>query len=205
LLFNNNIIHKLGKAQCEVFTQGLLARDGGQKVIKDWIGEDFKDLEIKEDPDFVKLFKADGKFTEVGSPNERYIKGYKDIVDRHFMSKPDGPKTKIIVIHGHSDGLNPYLDTFDQKEMINRVWYCCTVAVDLTKNGDTFTVEEANILPKKPMVSAAQRKAEILDSSPESLEKLRQNLLKNEIISKKESLMFMEETIFKKSPYIAGS
>ena len=45
----------------------------------------------------------------------------------------------------------------------------------------------------------------MLDSSPEGLEKIKQILLKEELVSKKESLMYMEEVIFKMSPFITGS
>lgn len=96
-------------------------------------------------------------------------------MERHFTKSPNAPKKKIIVIHGHSDGLNPFLDTFDQKEMVESSWYCVTVAVDITKDGEGWKVEdEAKILPKKPMIAKSQKKPEIvLDSSPEGLEKIK--------------------------------
>jgi hypothetical protein len=79
----------------------------------------------------------------------------------------------VIIIVSHSDGLNPFLNFFEQKEMINRVWYCCTVAVDLTKldSDELYKVEDVQILQKKPMTSNTLSKPDvILDSSPESLE-----------------------------------
>jgi hypothetical protein len=33
LLSNNNIVHKLGKAQSEIFTQGVLALEGAEKTV----------------------------------------------------------------------------------------------------------------------------------------------------------------------------
>lgn len=75
-------------------------------------------------------------------------------MERHFTKSPKAPKKKIIVVHGHPDGLNPFLDTFDQKEMTENAWYCVTVAVDITKDGEGWKVEdEAKILPKKPMIA----------------------------------------------------
>jgi hypothetical protein len=109
---------------------------------------------IEEDKEAANIVQNNGKTIEVGSPNDRYQKGFKDIIDRNFINIKDEkecPKTQIIVIVSHSDGMNPFLNFFEQKEIISRVWYCCTVAIDLTKLNDSYNINHFSILQKKSM------------------------------------------------------
>lgn len=44
---------------------------------------------IEEDKEAANIVQNNGKTIEVGSPNDRYQKGFKDIIDRNFINIKD--------------------------------------------------------------------------------------------------------------------
>ena len=68
ILLNPNIVVKLVKSSHKIFTEGVLARDGPKKTLKNWMDRDVSKLggtgEMFHDEGAVALFKTDGSFQE---------------------------------------------------------------------------------------------------------------------------------------------
>ena len=67
---------KLGGSAHKVFTQGILARDGPDNTLKNWMDRDVSKLdgtgELYNDDGAVALYKTDGTYQEAKGNAKRY-------------------------------------------------------------------------------------------------------------------------------------
>ena len=61
---NNNIVVTLGRTAGKCFVDGILAKQGQDKVLADWMGTSPKELKLSADKGAAKLFKTDGTYMD---------------------------------------------------------------------------------------------------------------------------------------------
>eukprot|EP00356_Strombidium_inclinatum_P009435 CAMPEP_0170499880 /NCGR_PEP_ID=MMETSP0208-20121228/32957_1 /TAXON_ID=197538 /ORGANISM="Strombidium inclinatum, Strain S3" /LENGTH=89 /DNA_ID=CAMNT_0010777637 /DNA_START=298 /DNA_END=564 /DNA_ORIENTATION=- len=84
-----------------------------------------KELKLSPDEGAAQLFKTDGKTIDLGQ--KRYHKAYSDIVNRYLVPET-APAEQVVVMVGHSCGINPFLKEFGyQGEALRSPCYCATM------------------------------------------------------------------------------
>lgn len=74
---NKNIVVLLGGSTLKFFKEGVLKKQGDQKVLKEWLDDKAGTLIV--DKSATVLYKDDGSYKE-SSGKDRYKKGFKDII-----------------------------------------------------------------------------------------------------------------------------
>ena len=89
-LLNPNIAVKLSRNSGKVFSEGVLAKDGDSKTLKNWM--DLADTTtLVSDKLAANLFKTDGSYTDGDDFSKRYSAGVQDIVSKHFVHDKNSP------------------------------------------------------------------------------------------------------------------
>ena len=134
LYLNNNIVVELGTYGGDpstVFQKGKLAQEGEERVLKNWMDCKPDTMRLVQDENAVKQFKTDGSYRDTNL-TERYITGFQDIVQKHFVEREDNPPHQVITCISHSCGIDPFIEAFRGKgKGVENPCYCCTIAVEI--------------------------------------------------------------------------
>ena len=131
---------KLGGTSSKVWTEGVYAKTKLQSLLQNWL--DSKIQTIAKDEGAAKLFKTDGSHKETIC-KDRYLAGFADIINRNMSTLTSD---KVVFLFSHSDGIGAFLKSVGSAEKIEDLEYCGTVAVEIHKQGDSWTPSKITVV-----------------------------------------------------------
>ncbi|CDW91154.1 UNKNOWN [Stylonychia lemnae] len=139
LITNPSICVKLAaKMKQDPLTKGTLAKYDLKKVISDYLDQKVGDIVSDA------LAKLDRPTFPEETSKQRYIKGFKDIIQSHFIEQES--LKQVIILVSHSDGINAFHGLNGDAGKISHPSYCCTLLHELQQENQEYNIASTHLI-----------------------------------------------------------